>query len=128
MPVLSLELAQAEVEKWMNKKKVRQSVRESNKDNIEILVEGFVDGFLSLNDETNEITQKLIHPTEALKTLTFKPRLTASEKGRYLSKANDVNSQIVALLAALSGQNSALIGGLDTDDIAVSRSLTSFFF
>jgi hypothetical protein len=129
MPVLSLELAQQEVEEWMNVKKVRTSVREANKENIQVLADGFMDGLLALNKETNEITQELMHPTDGVKKLVFKSRLTAGDKSKYLSRAkSDINSQIVALLAALSGENSALIAGLDTDDIAVSRSLTSFFF
>lgn len=129
MPVLSLELAELEVHKWMEAKKVRESVKTANKDNIEQLVEGFADGLLSLNEETNEITQELQFPIDGLKKLVFKPRLSVSERTKYTSRAkSDIDSQIVARLAALSGQNSALIAGMDTDDLAVSRSLTSFFF
>ena len=128
MPVLSLELAESEVQKWMDAKKVRASIRESNKDNIDGLVEGFKDGLLTLHDD-NIIKQTLIHPIEGLKTIEYKSRLTAQDKSKHLSKAgNDVHAQITGLLAALSGQNSGMLMKLDTDDVAVIRSLTSFFF
>lgn len=128
MSKLSIELAEAEVNKWIEARKTRDSVIEANKDNITALIDGFKDGLLSLNED-NTITQTLLHPIEGLKTIKYKDRLSGFEKQKHTSRAgSDVHSQIIALLAALSCENSALLNKLDTDDIGVIRSLTSFFF
>lgn len=129
MPVINRELAEKEVNKWLDAKKVRSTVRRENKLNIEAIIDGFEDGLLILSEETNCIKQILIHPTTAIKELIIQPRLKVSERISKLKGAgDDADSRVVALLAALSGNLTEVLKGLDADDLAVSRNITAFFF
>ena len=129
MPVLNRELAEKEVNKWLDSKKVRATVRRENKDNIEAIIDGFEDGLLVLNKETNAIKQTLIFPTGAIKEIIIQPRLKVSERIERLKNAgNDADSRVVAVLAALSGNIAEALKGMDADDLAVSRNITAFFF
>ena len=129
MPVLNRELAEKEVNKWLDSKKVRATVRRENKDNIEAIIDGFEDGLLVLSEETNAIKQTLIFPTGAIKEIIIQPRLKVSERIERLKNAgNDADSRVVARLAALSGNMTEALKGMDADDLAVSRNITAFFF
>lgn len=129
MPVLNRELAEQEVNKWLDSKRVRATVRRENKDNIEAIIDGFEDGLLILSEETNAIKQTLIFPTGALKEIIIQPRLKVSERiDRLKNAGNDADSRVVAILAALSGNMTEALKGMDADDLAVSRNITAFFF
>lgn len=127
--LLNEDVATKEFTKWMDAKKIRTSVREDESHNIKSIIEGFKDGILILNEETNEITQKLIFPIEGLKELVFTPRLKVSTRANMLKNAGlDADSRVIAMIGALTGQNTTLLSNLDVDDINASRGLTAFFF
>ncbi len=129
--IIDKETAENEVGKWLDFKKVKDVKRESSKDTIESLIEAVQYGQLTLKDDMSW-EQKLDFPIpgdEPLTTLTFKPRITVRETHAKTKnvKAADVDGRIAALVAALTGKNTALIISLDSSDYSVSTSIALFF-
>lgn len=131
MEKIAKEVAIAEVDKWLDMKKVSQSKREAYKDHIEILVESVVEGNLILNED-GSLTQKLIFPIEgemSVSELVFKPRLNRRNVIPHLNgvKSSDGDGRIVAYMAALTGKPKNLLNSLDFEDSRISDSIVVFF-
>ena len=129
--VVDLETAKKEVEKWLDFKRVRDSKRKSNADTIEALAEAVSEGQLVLNED-HTLTHNLDVPTEGevpVTQLTYKPRLTVQDTHSKMKgvKANDVDGRIIALVSALCGKPTGIIGRLDTADYSVSQNVALFF-
>ena len=58
---VSREVAEKDVQRWLEAKRVRQSKKTLLADNIEVLVEEVMEGFISIDDDCN-LTQKLRFP------------------------------------------------------------------
>lgn len=127
---VSREIAEQEVTKWMDSKRMKSKKRESNAESVENLVDAISDGYLALDEETNVFTLKLSFPIDGVTDLKFKPRLTVAEAHKRLErvKPTDVDARIMAYICALTGQNSGVIGALDTDDYGICQSIAVFFF
>ena len=128
---IDFETAKADVDKWLDHKKVRDNKREANEDAIEGLVDAVVYGQLVLEKDFSW-TMNLDHPIEGdvpMEKLTFKPRLRVSETHSKLKgvKSGDADGRVMALIAALTGKPFAIIGKLDTSDYAVSQNIAVFF-
>lgn len=131
MEKIAKEVAIAEVDKWLDMKKVSQSKRETYKDHIEILVESVVEGNLILNEDGSWL-QKLMFPIEgemSVTELVFKPRLNRRSVIPHLNgvKASDGDGRIVAYMAALTGKPKNLLNSLDFEDSRISDSIVVFF-
>jgi len=125
------ETATADVEKWLDAKRVRAGKRESNKDTIETLIEAVQYGQLVVNEDCT-LTHLLDAPIAgdtALTELTYKLRLTVSETHSKMKgvKAGDVDGRVIALVSALCSKPAAIIGKLDTADYSVSQNVALFF-
>ena len=135
MSKVALEVAQAEVNKWLDYKKVSQEKRETYQNYISALVSGVQEGILSI-DEENVITQKLIWPIKhqegkgALESLSFRPRITVGAIHNHMNgvKADDADGRIKAYICALTNTPKALINALDTDDYGIPQAVAVFFF
>jgi len=128
---ISYELAQAEVEKWLSKNRIKSSKRKASEPVIESLIEAVMYGQLVF-DENLIITQNLDFPLGedgSLKSLTYKERITKKEVDDKLSamKNKDGSASITAYVAALTLQPVAIIDKLDTRDYSISQSIAVFF-
>lgn len=130
--VLAPEVAQAEVQRWLDFKRINEKKREEKKESIESLVSYFEDGTLELQEDYT-IKQTLKFPigaNEAVKELTFKPRLTVKEINNAKNKnakGFDTDSYITDRMAALTGVNRELLLNLDTVDAGVCNTIVVFF-
>jgi len=130
MNVVSREIAEQEVEKWLDFKRVRPKKRKDMEDSIKELIESFEEGILELDSATHEIKQNLIWEAGNRKFLTFKPLLTVGASQRRLQsvKSSDGHAMISAYVSELTGENSGIIGGMNTEDYGISRTIAGFFF
>ena len=130
MNVVSREIAEQEVEKWLDFKRVRPKKRKAMEDSIKELIESFEEGILELDSATHEIKQNLIWEAGNRKFLTFKPLLTVGASQRRLQsvKSSDGHAMISAYVSELTGENSGIIGGMNTEDYGISRTIAGFFF
>lgn len=132
MEKLNRESAEAEVNSWLDYKKISDKKRESYKDNIESLIDAMVEGILTLDDKEKVITQGLKFPIgEEMKVseLKYRPRITVGMVQAHMAgvKATDADGRITAYVAALTSQPKELIKKLDTEDNAVAQSIAIFF-
>lgn len=133
MSKVALDVAEKEVESWMDKKKITQSMRDSLKDQVKILVESVCDGLLILDTETNEwkhILNFAIGEGESIKELTYLSRLNDRilEPALRGVKGDDGDKRLQAYISALTGKAKGIIANLDTVDKRVSTAIASFFF
>jgi len=134
MSKIPLEVAQVEIEKWLDFKKVKTQKRENNKEQLELITDAICDGTLVLDDKTFVFTHKLLFPlgsgdSEKIKELTYKPRLMVRDINAKMKgvKANDPDGRIVSYIAALTDQPSGIITSLDTEDNSLAQQIVQFF-
>lgn len=128
---VSREVAEKDVQRWLEAKRVRQTKRESLKDYIESLILEVMEGFISIDDDCN-LTQKLRFPIglhENIKELNFKSRLKVLEINEFLKnvKQGDNDGRVLAYILAATEQPLGIIQSLDTEDLGVSQSIAVFF-
>lgn len=133
---INRETAEAELEKWLDRKKVFQETRERYKDYSEIIVEALMNGVLVLNSEKGEFTHTLLFPlnesgsdTGGIETLTYKLRVNDKlvlPHTRGL-KNDDNDGRFNALLAAITSQSRSVIISLDSADKRIAFSIGIFF-
>lgn len=134
MTAVAKEVAQSDVEKWLDYKKVRASRREQNKAHVDNLIAAVSDGVLVVNEDKT-ITQNLSFPVQdkdgkdAFEALEYKPRIATSIVGMHLQGVNqeDNYGRVSAYVAALTGKPKALVMKLDTEDFGVASSIAVFF-
>jgi F420-0:gamma-glutamyl ligase-like protein len=129
---IAANVARAEVEKWLEFKRVKDRHRESNSETIDHLVEAFEDGTLILDDDHNIIMHLTfgVGEGEKIQTLKFKPRLKVGEIHNSMKgiKSTDADARILAYIATLTEQPIGVIRQLDTEDYRISSSMVVFFF
>lgn len=131
MSKINKEMAVADVNKWLDAKKISQSKRELQKDSIDSLVDAITEGWLMLNADT-AFVMKLKFPLDGedpLEELTFKTRVRTEQIKNHLKgvKATDIDGRLLAYGAALTSQSSTLINKLDTEDQSLVQSISVFF-
>lgn len=134
MTKVSKEVAQKDIESWLDFKQVSEKKRESNKDSIESLIEAISEGILSLSDD-HKIIHKLKSPIEnkdgdvTVESLEYIPKLKVKNTISYLQgvKGTDVDGRLVAYVCALTSKPSSVIREMDTEDYSVSQSIAIFF-
>lgn len=132
---VSMDVAQKEVEKWLDFKKTSPSNRETNSDMIEVLADAISEGVLVLDTEEYFFTQKFKFPiaddngNTVLSELKYKPRITESQLLPFLKgvKPTDIRATINGYVCALTGQNSGMIRKLDTEDKRIPNAIAIFF-
>jgi len=131
--VVSLDVAQAEVEKWLDYKKVSQGKRDKQKAQIEVLVDAVCDGTLVLKEDLTWVHNLKFPVTladkEELKTLSYKPRISQGEAHMHLQrfKADDVDGRVLAYVLALTKTPQDFIKRLDTEDSSIAQGIAIFF-
>ena len=130
---VTLDVAEMEIDKWLDFKKVRAKKREDQKDAIETLVYAVAEGDLILKEETHELVQNLIHDygdEVRFDKLTFAPRLNMGKVRRNLKGvkiSDDSLGYIMAYVATLTSQPKAMIDALDSDDYKIGQAIAGFF-
>ncbi len=133
MPAVSIEIAEKDVNSWLNYKKLSDAKKEDKKDAIKKLVALIADGKLTLDPETFILKQELCWEVgETLKVgkLEYKPRINVGELQmnlRGVDVMEDMTGYMVAYGAALTGQPKNIIKLLDTEDFTVVQTIAGFF-
>ncbi len=126
------EVAQSELDSWLDKKKVFQSKRESHQDHLDLMVEAMCEGCLVLKED-GKFVQTLLTPVgtddNSIKTLEYQSRLNRKMVQPYLQglKTNDGDGRVLAYLAALTGQPKNILNTLDSEDQRIADSIVVFF-
>lgn len=130
---IPLSTAEAEIEKWLDFKKVKERKRENLKENIDYMIDSICDGSLILRDDMH-LVQKLSFPMKAddkdsITELVYKPRLQLREINVKMKglKPTDADGRIVGYTRALTDQPAAVITNLDTEDNTLAQHITGFF-
>lgn len=128
---VSRELAEQEMNSWLDAKKIFASRRENYKDAIETLIEAIQNGVLIL-EEGGQFRHKLLFPIQgemAITELTYKPRLNKKMLETPLKgvKANDSQGRMLAYLQALTDAPKNILAVLDHEDDRIADSILIFF-
>lgn len=130
MSKVSREVAEKDVQRWLDHKRVKELKREKNKDAIESMIECVMDGTLVIDDEC-VITHNLLFPLgndENIKELKYSPRLTVGRIGEYTKNAKTNDERVRGYISALSGMSNGLISNMETEDYSVVGNVVIFFF
>lgn len=128
---VSFEIAEAEVNSWLDYKKVDDLQREDQEGQIKALISFVQGGFLELNEDKT-FTHKLkfaVGESEATTQLTYKARLTEREISQKLHgvKSDDGDGRLLAHIQALTGQAKGIIAAMDKEDFKIARAIAVFF-
>lgn len=126
--VVDIEVARAEINGWLDYKKITPAKRQAHKEFIESLVEAVSIGALTI-DEEKVITHNLLFPLEGMKEIKYKPRISTGLVEIRLKGVDNTNANamFIAYIGALSNVNVGLINKLDTEDFKIARAVASFF-
>lgn len=135
MEAVSYEVAEQEVNEWLEKCRFRKRSIESNKEYVEQLIEAVMSGDISIDDDTKEITMPLVFPigeNGSVNELKFKTELRVKEYRQKLKTGNvkpgDSDGRILAYAAALSSQPFSVVDSLSSVDQSLASSIAIFFF
>lgn len=131
-PKITREIAEKEVNKWLDSKKISQPRREALSDSIEKLIDCVVSGELVLNNADYTWDHHLLFPigeNNQIKKLTYKNRLNSSDIQKRLQglKSGDANGMVDAYICALTNEPLNFITKMDTEDAGVARIIVVFF-
>lgn len=132
MGLVNKEVANSEVCKWLDFKKVSEKKRESKKEYIETIVDAISEGDLELKSDGMILIQKLKFPGDkqgAVTVLEYQPRIKVNEIQSQMIgvKATDPQSLLSAYVSALTKQPKAAIVAMDTEDWEIAQAIASFF-
>lgn len=132
MMKIEKEIANQEVEKWLDFKKIDSATREANQESINKLANAIADGFLVLKEDNHHFVYSLKFPIEgdeAITSLEFKARMNMREAhGRIQNiKPNDGMGMLFGYAAALTNKPVEVIKKLDSVDNSVVQAITVFF-
>ena len=134
MSKIALDVAKADIDKWLNYKKVKPGKRESYSDNIEKMIEAVQDGTMIV-EKDHKLKYKLAFPLknsdkeETVTHLTFVPRLTVREITARMKgiKSGDADARVMGYVAALTNTPAGVLGDLDTEDNSICQAIATFF-
>lgn len=127
---VAYEVAEKEINDWLEWRKIMPLQRESYKAQIAILVEAVQYGLLTLKDSCFKQTLLFeVGEEEKVTTLEYKPRINGVMLNPYLSgvKSSDGDARVNAYLACLTGQSKQILKYLDPADTRIAESIVVFF-
>lgn len=128
MSKVSQEVAEREVNEWLDFKRIKASRRKDLEDQIAGLVNLLMEGDLViLDDKTIELA--LGQPLDSKSKLAFKPRLSLREVQPRLRevKPGDADGRLMAYICALTGESMGVLGLMDTVDYTSCTNIAVFF-
>jgi hypothetical protein len=134
MSKVSEEVAEKDVQRWLDTKKFSDEKRTNMEASIKEMVGYVKEGNLIISDD-GKITQKLnfdIGEEEKISEFEYQNRISVDDIHKRMTgsqvKAGDVDGRIRVYVAALTRKPYALIGRLDSTDWSVASTIASFFF
>lgn len=129
--LVSIEVAETEIKKWLDYKKIGPTKQEANKENIKTLTEAISEGVLRITEDF-EIIHTLKFPIkEEIETteLKYKPRIAVKTIHQYMVgvKSDNGDGRILAYVAALTGKPKAVLTNLDLEDYSICTAIAIFF-
>lgn len=126
------EMADEEIIKWLDWKKVGKAKRESNKEAVKTLVDALVEGSLLFDTDTKAFKQPLKFPygkEVTISELNYQPRLTIKEIHLHTNgvKPSDFVGLILSYAVALTKQNKEVLKGMDSEDYSLTQAIAVFF-
>lgn len=126
------DVAEQEVNAWLDHKRMSEKRREEKKEAINSLVNFIQEGTLVIDTESFEITQKLffeVGEQVKIKELKWKPFGNVGRVQLYMKNVDsaDFTGNSIAHACAQTGQSKNIINALDSEDIAVVKVITVFF-
>lgn len=129
------EVAEAEVNKWLELKKVAERKRVDFAEQIENLIDAVMAGNLLFDDEGN-IIQKLKNPIKGedgkvtLDQLKYSPRVRMEDVRVQLAtvKQNDTIGMVFAYMAAATKVQRGVLKEIMSDDFNTCSAIMGFFF
>jgi len=131
---VSREVAETEINKWLDFKCIKPRRRTDLKAAIDMLVDAVEDGDLIL-EKNNNLIHKLmmgIQNEEGEKTvgsLTYTPRVNVGLVHKKLKNVqhDDAEGRLIAYVSQLTGQPTAVIEAIDTTDFGIAQAIATFF-
>lgn len=140
--VMAHEVAEKELEKWFDYRRVKEAVRNNADETIgydvnrEKLIEGFMYGQLNFDEESGILSQVLDWPVEKesgeiiLSELKWKPRIKERDLTEPMKgvKTNDSNGRIKAFVSAYTSTDRIILGSLEhATDYNLAQSIVTYF-
>lgn len=134
MEKISKDVAVIEFEKWLDFKRVKDTKRKDSEAQENEIVSAIASGNIIVEDDFT-LTHKLEFPVQndkgvvSLSELKYKPRIQVRQLNAKLKgvKADDADGRILAYAAALTGENTGMIGCLDTEDYRIASCIVMYF-
>jgi hypothetical protein len=131
MEKVNIEVAEAEIKRWLDYKKIGQTKQEANKDNIKSLAEAISEGVIRITEEF-EIIHTLKFPIkEEIETveLKYKPRISVKAVHQHMVgvKSDSGDGRILAYVAVLTGKAKGVLLNLDSEDYSICMAIAIFF-
>jgi hypothetical protein len=136
MEVVSVEVATATVNEWLDFKKIPDARKAALSGMIEVLVNAVSEGHLSLDEETKTWNHALIFPIEnndgvvTVRELKYKARINEFDKSnpKRVVKGTDFDSQMLVAKLALTKADVNVLKSLDeSTDKQISDAIAIFF-
>lgn len=129
---VSPEIAQSEINQWLDAKHISEKKRSSFETQIELLANAIEEGNLIRREEDNVLIQKLLFPIgeeTPIAELHHKPRIKVSNVQARLKgvKNDDPDGRITAYISAITEQPVGVVRSMDTEDYGLSQSIAVFF-
>lgn len=133
MEPVTIEIATAEIDKWLDAKKVPAAKRAEHAIYRDRLIGAVMDGSLVVNDDLT-LTQNLVWPIEVagkeISELKYKQRITADEAAAKLRQVpvTDADGRVKAFAAAACDMEMKVLGRMDSGtDYGLASAIAVFF-
>jgi hypothetical protein len=134
MSKVTEEIAEQDVNRWLDTKKISEDKRQSLKETIKDMIGYVKEGNLIISND-GKITQILnfeIGEEEKVSEFQYQNRISVDDIHKRMTgsqiKAGDADGRIRIYVSALTRKPYALIGKLDSTDWSVASTIASFFF
>lgn len=132
MENVSLEIAQKDINAWLDSKRISEKKRKDNEKVVDNLVSAVMEGNLVWDEEQKLLKQRLQWPVgenEELKHIEFKQRITQGDISARLrtAKSDDAFAVMGVYISAITGQPIAILDKLDSSDYSIAQSVAVFF-
>lgn len=129
MELVNRKTAQAEIQRWIEAKRIKGAILEAKKPQIEILIQAVQEGDLIVNEDCT-LTQNLVFETGGETKLTYKTRITQADidKAKENVKGNDFDTFILRTQYALTDAMVNVLRNLDLSTDRVLADTIAVFF
>ncbi len=132
MAKVTQEVAQSEINNWLDKRRVFQSQKEQNKASIDLLADAIVEGCLTYDPPSGKLTQKFLFPLGdggVTKEIVWGLRLNQRMQNPHMKGVDiqDIEGRFAAMTAALTDSSKSLYMEMDAADSRIAKAILVFF-